>query len=155
VRTLVEVALVDADLVGPQEAVGLGKRLGPEVPGYVESVGEVGKHVERYPVDEDGLRVGWVSGAVRYRCVLSLDGGERDGRQELALDKAVAVIGMEPDKAHLSARGVQRLVDASSVELVVVRSRENIPAHGSRERLSRHGGQEASLVKERDVEKGL
>ena len=36
-----EVGLVDADLVGPEEAVRLGEGLGPEVAGYVEGVGEL------------------------------------------------------------------------------------------------------------------
>jgi len=65
VGTLGQVGLVDADLVGPQEAVGRREGLGPEVAGDVEGVGEVGEDVEADAVDEDGRSVSGVSGAIR------------------------------------------------------------------------------------------
>ena len=87
VGALGEVALVDADLVGPEEALGLGKGLGPEVAGYVEGVGQlefnvrillcfrlfckrrleshVCEDVESNAIDQDRCGVSGVPGAVR------------------------------------------------------------------------------------------
>ena len=143
-----EVGLVDADLVGPEEAVRLGEGLGPEVAGYVEGVGElcigiklystfsyhairgleshVGKDVEGNTIDQDGCGVGWVSGAVRDGRVSAFDEGEGDGGEKIALDRTVVVVEMEPNQAYLLTRRVQSLVDASAVKLIVAGSRENI-----------------------------
>jgi len=127
VGTLGQVGLVDADLVSPQEALGRREGLGPEVAGDVEGVGEVGEDVEADAVDEDGRSVSGVSGAIRYRGVLLLHEGEGDGREEVALDKAIVVVEMKPYQANFLTRAVQRLIDAAVLELIVARSWKDVP----------------------------
>ena len=128
VRALREVALVDADLIGPEEAFGIGKGLRPKVAGYVEGVGQleiginfcfasacstekrleshVGEDVESNAIDQDRCGVSRVSGAVRDGRVSAFCKGEGDGGEKIALDRTVVVVEMEPNQAYLLTRRV-------------------------------------------------